>query len=313
MTDGGTAFQPGAEETAVPFQPRSAYAGYRAFGSGNGAVLIKPTVTHELRNAAELATEERRVTGGLLYGALWADEQGSYLVVDGFLEAGPGENRADRPARDGTDRFTLSAADLRLLREDGARMYSTRFEVGWWRSRAAAGDFGSGDFATQARLVGPDGVGLLVYGSGVHWGTAYLGPDGHAPDSAGTLVATAPVSAEPPTDPDLVLNTEELAQEPLPAPGAAYGATAPGRTRAPITSRVRVPPRARAWAARRTGAPSAEKATPGDVRLVVGTLMVVTVAIAIIIGVLVSSAIVGVIVAVVGLLAVSSTVWLSRR
>ncbi len=48
---------------------------------------------------------------------------------------------------------------------------------------------------TQAELVGPDGVGLLVYGSGIHWGTAYLGPDGHAPDSAGTLVAVPPAPA----------------------------------------------------------------------------------------------------------------------
>jgi len=72
-------------------------------------------------------------------------------------------------------------------------MYSALLEVGWWRSRAALSDFGPQDFATQAWLVGPDGVGLLVYGSGVHWGTAYLGSDGHAPDSAGTLAATEPV------------------------------------------------------------------------------------------------------------------------
>jgi hypothetical protein len=314
MTDGGTLFQPGAEGAAVPFQPRSAYAGFRAFGGGDGAVLIRPRVAGELRNAAELATRERRVTGGLLYGLPQLDEQGRYLVVEGFLEAGPGENRADRPAFDGTDHFTLSGADLRLLREDGARMYSSYFEVGWWRTRTVPGEFGPGDFATQAALAGPDGVGLLVYATGILWGTAYLGPDGHAPDSAGTLVAAA-AAPGPPPEPDPALNAEgELAQEPLPDPGAAPVTPAPWMTPR-RASRLRVPPRARAWGARRTstGMGSAERETPADVRLVVGALMIATVAAAIIIGALASSAVVGLIVAIIGLLAILSTVWMSRR
>ena len=83
-------------------------------------------------------------------------------------------------------------------------MYSASLEVGWWRTLAALGDFGPQDFVTQAELVGPDGVGLLVYGSGIHWGTAYLGPDGHAPDSAGTLVdgRRPPRSRRLPPDPE---------------------------------------------------------------------------------------------------------------
>ncbi len=197
MNDEGA--DPGAEGIAVPYRPRGRYTGYKAFGSGEGAVLVEPRVSHELRSAAEFAAQERRVTGGLLYGRGWSDEQGAYLVISGFLEAGPGENRGDRIAADGTDQFTLSVADLRLLREDAARMYSASYELGWWRTRPALGEFSPGDFDTQAELVGPDGVGLLVYGSGVHWGTAYLGPDGHPPDSAGTLVAApaAPETAEP--------------------------------------------------------------------------------------------------------------------
>ncbi len=153
-------------------------------------MLLEPEVTRELRSAAEFATQEGRITGGLLYGRGWADEQGGYLVIDGYLEAGPGENSGDRISRDGTDEFTLSDADLRLLREDAARMYSAFVEAGWWRTLAALGEFGPRDFVTQAELVGPGGVGLLVYGSGIRWGTAYLGPDGRAPDSAGTLVAS---------------------------------------------------------------------------------------------------------------------------
>ena len=236
MTDGGAAFQPGTEEVRVPFRPRGSYAGYRAFGSGDGAVLVKPEVARELRTAAEFATQERRFAGGLLYGHGWADDQGAYLVIDGYLEAGPGENSGDRISGDGADRFTLSAADLRLLREDAARMYSGSLEAGWWRTLAALGEFGPQDFVTQAELVGPDGVGLLVYGTGIHWGTAYLGPDGHAPDSAGTLVS-APAPGPPPgpapggglaPEPEVVDigAGETLAQEPVPGRRRAGGGTA---------------------------------------------------------------------------------------
>ncbi len=197
MTDGGAGFQPGQEESNPPYRLRSAYVGHEVFGHGDGAVLVEPEVARDLRSAAEFARQERRVAGGLLYGRVWADDEGAYLVVDGFLESGPGESRGDRVTRDGYDSFTLSQAELRLLRQDAARMYPGLLEAGWWRTSAALGEFGPQDFATQAELVGPDGAGLLVYGSGVYWGTAYLGPDGHQPDSAGTLAATVP-KAEPP-------------------------------------------------------------------------------------------------------------------
>src|SRR6201996_3721748 len=197
MTDGGALFQPGAEEVTVPARDRNRYAGYRVFGTGNDAVLLRPEVAHQLRSAAEFATQEGRITGGLLFGRGWVDDDGAYLVVDGFLEAGPGENANDRLSED-ADNFTLSQSDLGLLRADAARMYSSELEVGWWRTRAALGDFGPLDFQTQARLVGPDGVGLLIYGTGPHWGTASLGPEGLAPDAAGPLVAAPPVSAAPP-------------------------------------------------------------------------------------------------------------------
>jgi hypothetical protein len=323
MTDGGAAFQPGTEEFRVPFRPRGSYAGYRAFGSGDGTVLVKPEVARELRSAAEFATRERRIAGGLLYGRGWADQQGAYLVIDGYIEAGPGENSGDRISHDGTDRFTLSAADLRLLREDAARMYSASLEAGWWRTRAALGEFGPQDFVTQAELVGPDGVGLLVYGSGIHWGTAYLGPDGHASDSAGTLVAApAPVLGPPlgpdpeaglPPEPEVVdiAAGETLAQEPLPA-GAGPAATAPRRrVRRSAAAPVRVT--TRRWRARPASPDDPGPETPGDVRFVVGAMIAVTVAAAIIIGVLVSSAIVAVIIAVVGVLVILSTVRFARR
>jgi hypothetical protein len=311
MTDGGAAFQAGMEEAEVPFRPRGTYAGYRVFGSGDGAVLIKPEVTRELRSAAESATQERRVTGGLLYGRGWADEQGRYLVIDGYLEAGPGENRGDRITADGFDRFTLSEADLRLLREDADRMYTSEIEVGWWRSLAVLGEFGPQDFETQAELVGPGGVGLLVYGSSSRWGTAYLGPDGLAPDSAGTLVtAVDPGGAAPGPVPG---------PGPAPEAGADTGAgpevvdiTAPRRRMTRPRASAQVGTTARRWAVRRAAADGPPE-TPADVQFVVVALSVVIVAAAIIVGVLVHSVLVAVIIAAVGLLVVFSTVWFSRR
>jgi hypothetical protein len=318
MTDGGAAFQPGADELGIPFRPRGSYAGYRAFGSGDGAVLLEPEVTRELRSAAESATQEGRITGGLLYGRGWADEQGRYLVIDGYLEAGPGENSDDLISRDGYDEFTLSDADLRLLREDGARMYSSFVEAGWWRSLAALGEFGPGDFVSQAELVGPGGVGLLVYGSGSRWGTAYLGPDGLAPDSAGTLVAVPEPAPGPPPGPEVtdIAAGENLVPEPLPAgagPAAAALAVPPQRR---VRRSAVIPGRAatRRWRGR-PASPEYDRGpeTPGDVQFVVGAMIAVIVAAAIIVGVLVSNAIVAVIIAVVGALAVLSTVWFARR
>ena len=325
MTDGGAVFRPNSEDLNPPYRPRGAYAGYRAFGSGDGAVLVEPQVARKLRSAAEFATLERRITGGLLYGRGWADEQGAYLVIDGYLEAGPGENSGDRISRDGPDRFTLSAADLRLLREDAARMYSASLEAGWWRTRATLGEFGPQDFVTQAELVGPGGVGLLVYGSGVHWGTAYLGPDGYAPDSAGTLVEVPAPVPEPDLaagpeaglapEPEVVdiAAGETLVSEPLPA-GAGPAATAPPRRRR-VRRGAAAPVRTvtRRWVARPASPDVQGQQTPGDVQFVVGALIAVIVAAAIIIGVLVSSVIVAVIIAVIGTLAILGSVRMSRR
>ncbi len=327
MTEDGTAFQPAADEVTVPFRPRGAYSGYRAFGSGDGAVLIAPSVVRDLRSAAELATAERRIAGGLLYGHGWADEMGTYLVIDHYLEAGPGENRGDRISADGDDDFTLSEADLRLLREDAARMFSAALEAGWWRTRAALGEFGPRDFDTQGELVGPDGVGLLVYGSGIYWGTAYLGPVGLAPDSAGRLSAARdpvpglepqpgpalapPLEAGIAPEPDVVdiAAGESLQQEP------AWPGTAPPRRRVGRrTVYVRGTARGRRGARLAEGdgpGPGAE--LPADVQLVVGALMVVVIAAAIIIGFIVSSLLVAVIIGAVGLVVIVSSVWMSRR
>ena len=330
MTDSGTAFQPGAAELTVPFRPRGAYVGFKAFGSGESAVLVDPEVTRELRYAAEFAASEERVCGGLLFGRSWADDEGVYQVVDDFLEAGP------RDGAEAAGDFGLSRADLQPLREHAARVYAGSAEVGWWRTLAALGDFGPADFATQAELAGPDGVGLLVYGSGPHWGTAYLGPDGHAPDTAGTLVAVP--DDEPEGDPETTARPqwagpadEYPAQEPaaadavrpaeavrptdpVPPPGTPgtglatrpvlQPATQPTGTR--MVSPIGVP--AREWGVK----PSVGAETPTDVKIVVAGLIIVPVIAAVMIGMLVSSATVAVIAAVVFVLIVLGVIKMSR-
>lgn len=328
MTEDGTAFQPAADEVTVPFRSRGEYTGYRAFGSGDGAVLIAPAVARVLRSAAELATAAGRVAGGLLYGCGWADEMGTYLVIDHYLEAGPGEHTGG--SGDGDGHFTLTEADLRRLRDDAAGMHPAPLEVGWWRTRDALGEFGPRDFVTQGELVGPDGVGLLVYGSGIYWGTAYLGPDGHAPDSAGTLAAVQDPDPEPPgpapgpeagiappLDAAEVETGEGLEREPILTGTAPRRRRAVRRAAAPGYRRARAPGyrkvRRRSAGLADASAAGPEGDLPADAQLVVGALMVVVIAAAIIIGFLASSVLVAVIIGAAGVLVVMSTVWMSHR
>jgi len=354
MSDGGAAIQPDAEETPAPFRPRSEYAGFKAFGSGAQAVLLPPDTIRTLRSAAELAAGEERIAGGLLYGRGYTDDQGDYLVIDGFLEAGPGESR-DRPPAGDPDEFTLPEADLELLRADAARMYPQARESGWWRTLPELGDFGPGDYLTQQELVEPGGAGLLVYGSGAHWGTAYLGPDGHPPDVAGTLVVVPedeeelgpePAEYAAETGPEVIdlaageslLDDEpELspAGEPLPdldgevlsddtvilpperapdhTPGTELARRPPVLTPAPrpsgsrAMSPIRVP--AAEWG---TKAPNPGEEMPTDAKIIVFGLLIVPVIAAIIIGILLSSALIGFIVAVVSVLLVLGFVWFTH-
>jgi hypothetical protein len=350
MSDGGAAIQPDAEETPAPFRPRSEYAGFKAFGSGAQAVLLPPDTIRALRSAAELAAREERIAGGLLYGRGYTDDQGDYLVIDGFLEAGPGESR-DRAPADDPDEFTLPEADLELLRADAARMYPQDRESGWWRTLPELGDFGPGDYLTQQELVEPGGAGLLVYGSGAHWGTAYLGPDGHLPDVAGTLVVVPDddeeLSPEPIEDaaetgpevidlaagesllddepepepagaplPDLdgeVLSDDTVILPPERAPGTELARRPPVLTPAPrpsgsrAMSPIRVP--SAEWGAK---APNPGEEMPTDAKIVVFGLLIVPVIAAVIIGILLSSALIAFVVAVVCVLLVLGFVWFTH-
>ena len=153
MTDGGAAFQPGHGEDSVPARPRSAFVAHEVFGHGAGAVLVEPEVARDLRASAELARQERRIAGGLLYGRPWADDEGPYLVVDGFLESGPGENHADEVRPD----TLVALADVRAAagRVDEAEgLYRRAGVLGALRAHSAYGGFllaARGDAAAAER------------------------------------------------------------------------------------------------------------------------------------------------------------------
>jgi hypothetical protein len=346
MTDAGAASPPGREP---PFRPRGAYVGHEVFGLGDGAVLVEPEVARDLRSAAESASVERRIAGGLLYGRVLADEAGKYLVVDGFLEAGPGESPAGQVHRDGRDPFTFSDTELRLLREDAARMFSAALEAGWWRTLPDPGEFGPADFATQRQLVLPGGVGLLVFGSGLDWGTAYLGPDGQVPGSVRSFIPVPRPSPDAPYAPTMELATvtgtvtgtgperggdfdgepgteQEAERDPDPESESESGPAGPGTSLAPrreaaltpapapngprVISPVRKP--VTEWGLKGSNPSYVGPRMPTDVKIVVGALVVVAVVAAAIIGVLVSNVLVAVIVAVVCLLAIAVFLWMSR-
>jgi hypothetical protein len=324
MTDGGAMFQPGRGEASVAFQPRSAFVAHEAFGHDAGAVLVAPDVARDLRRAAEYATQERRITGGLLYGRRWADDEGPYLVVDGFLES---DNRHDRISSDGHDAFTLPAEDLVPLRRDADRMYSATVEVGWWRTLEGPGEFGPRDFETQRELVRPGGVGLLVFGVGLDWGTAYLGPDGQVPGSARSFIPVPrPVPPPPPLPAPGPVSGAEPEVEPEPdaepvttvAPGTALATRrqatltpAPQPTGSRVISPVPKP--AREWGVKPPNPSHAGPEMPTDVKIVIGALILTAIVAAIIIGLLVSNALVAVIVGVVLLLGLFGFLWMARR
>ena len=329
MTDGGAAFEPGRGEP--PFRPRGAYVGHEVFGHGDGAVLVDPEVARDLRSAAESASQERRIAGGLLYGRVLADDEGKYLVVDGFLEAGPGENPGDGVSREGRDSFTLPETDLRLLREDAARMYAAALGVGWWRTLAGPGGFGPGDFVTQRELVGPGGAGLLVFGAGLEWGTAYLGPDGRVPDSARSFIPVPRPATEAPLAPTRELGPvpgttfEPDDLEPDPEPATATAPGTPGTSLVPRRPALTPAPRPSApraispisvpsqeWGVKPAYPSYVGPKIPTDVKIVVGALVVTAILAATIIGILASNALVAVIVAVVSLVAISFFLWMSR-
>jgi hypothetical protein len=217
-------------------------------------------------------------------------------------------------------------------------MYSAAVEAGWWRTLAGPGEFGPRDFATQGELVGPGGVGLLVFGSGLDWGTAYLGPGGQVPGSVRSFIPVSRPAPEAPPLPARVLAPapvaprepgadleREAAPEPEPEPEpvtAAVPGTSLATRRQPlltpppqpteprVISPVRVP--SREMGVKPVNPGYVGPKTPTDVKIVVGALVIAIIVAAIIIGVLSSSLLVAVIVAVVALLLTLGVIVFSR-
>jgi hypothetical protein len=154
-----------AGEPKTSFRLRSAYLGHLVVGSGDGAMLIEPTVAGELRMAAALAG--KRPMAGLLYGHTWHDDEGGYTLVEGYVPAASAE----------TVPVDADPAAVRArLREEAARSYPGAAEVGWWRTAPRPGEEGWPDPGAWPLGERPEGVGLVVFADGTPPTTAVLVP-----------------------------------------------------------------------------------------------------------------------------------------
>jgi hypothetical protein len=157
----------GSAQRTAGFGSRTAYFGHQLFGQGDRAVLVEPETARQLRDAAEQALPHE--TGGLLLGRTCSDEEGRYVLVDGFVQARPGARRLGG--------FRFAKTGLGQLRAEAASQYPAADEVGWWHSHAEQGAYSPADRDTQRDFQRPESVGLLVFGTGLPWATAYLGPE----------------------------------------------------------------------------------------------------------------------------------------
>src|SRR6185437_12355592 len=198
----------------------------------------------------------------------------------------------------------------------------------------------------QGELVGPGGAGLLVFGSGLEWGTAYLGPDGRAPGSARSFIPVARPAPDAPPVPLAPVPARELgaapaaapepdagpgpapeagtapAPEPVPEPVAAAPGTSLAPRRQPVLTPAPQPAGPRAISpvrvpSRELGIKAANPSyvgpkTPTDVKIVVLALVIAIIVAAVIIGMLSNSPLIAVIVAVVGLVTALGVIVFSR-
>jgi hypothetical protein len=169
-----------------------------------------------------------------------------------------------------------------------------------------------------------------VFGSGLEWGTAYLGPDGQVPGSARSFIPVARPATDAPLAPTLPLGPvpgtargpdADLEHEPEPATAAAPGTSlvpqrqpvlAPAPQPAGPRAISPVPVPSQEWGVKPAYPSNVGPKTPTDAKIVVGALVVTAIVAATIIGVLASNALVAVIVALVSLLAICVFLWMSR-
>jgi Prokaryotic homologs of the JAB domain len=167
MTEPG--FRIESRQQTAPFLARDTFSDYYRFGDAKCAILVEPAAALAMRAAAEWALP--RETGGLLSGRALHDDQGSYVVVSGFIEA---EQTAGQVAT-----FHITATELGVLRTSAARANPGADEVGWWHSHRGSSSYSQVDLNTQRMFERDDSVGLLVFAGGKHLAAAYMGPNAH--------------------------------------------------------------------------------------------------------------------------------------
>ncbi len=165
MTEPGFRVE-GRQQTA-PFLARNTFYSYHYFRDAKCSVLVKPEAARGMRAAAVRAQPHE--TGGLLSGRALRDDEGSYVVISGFVEAPP---NAGQPAT-----FRINPEEVREMRADAARADPGADEVGWWHTHRSQSSFSQIDRNTQQMFERPDSVGLLVFAGGQALATAYVGPD----------------------------------------------------------------------------------------------------------------------------------------
>jgi hypothetical protein len=164
MTDPG--FKVESIQHAAPFRVRASFGGYEAFGDRNGMVLVEPGTAQALRTAAHRALPQE--TGGLLSGRALRDGDGQYVLVSGFVQAGPSAGRSAA--------FEMSPQETERLKVESYLAYPTADMVGWWHSHSVPSSYSTTDLNTQTIFTKPESVGLLVFATGQPWATVYLGP-----------------------------------------------------------------------------------------------------------------------------------------
>ena len=187
MTDGGAAFQPGQGE------PGRSGRGARMSGTRCSATVTAPcSWSRRSRATCGRPPSSRARSGGSPAGCSTGAAGPTTRAGTWWSTASlsPGRARTGATASPATG-TTRSRCRTRTCGCCGRTPPGcTRPPSRWAGGGRSPGPASSArrDFATQGELVGPGGVGLLVFGSGLDWGTAYLGPGGQVPGSARSFI-----------------------------------------------------------------------------------------------------------------------------
>ena len=335
MTDGGAAFQPGrgnrrSGRGALTSGTRcSATATARCSWIPRWRVTCGQPRSPPARSAGSPAACS---TGGC-----WPTTRASTWSIDGFLEAGPGENPGDRISREGRDVVHAvrrgPGAAARRRRPGCTRPHSRWAGGGRWRLRASSARETS---RRSASLSGPAAPACSYSakastGAPPTWDRTGGSPTrpGHSSRSRGPpprrrscrrgslAWCLAPCLNQTRT---LTRTHGDFQPDPEPAaataPGTSLAPRRPSLTPAPRPTAPRVispvPVPSQEWGVKPSYPSYVGAKMPTDVKIVVGALVVTAIVAATIIGILASNVIVAVIVAVVGLLGIGGFLWMSR-